>query len=239
MYGSEKDQFVSIVIFHFRMEFAQWKSCENGTTQWNFVRWLARRRTAYGNVTATLTLSTFILLTLRVYEIISACTNVCLTLLAYRSTLIAVGYTPSELLMNRTLRTTVPTSRDRHSLQSRTTQKRPRGTELRSKGKRRTTINAMQQRSCLYCCLEVQCMFQTQEYKAKIVNQTATRSYLVQTDEGMYRRNCRHLIETPRSGTEVDTTICRKSSDGADTILKWNQKHLIHIKTIQTLTLHA
>ena len=112
MYGSEKDQFVSIVIFHFRMEFAQWKSCENGTTQWNFVRWLARRRTAYGNVTATLTLSTFILLTLRVYEIISACTNVCLTLLAYRSTLTAVGYTPSELLLNRTLRTTVPTSRD-------------------------------------------------------------------------------------------------------------------------------
>ena len=47
--------------------------------------------------------------------------------------------------------------------------------------------------------------------------QPATRSYLLQTDEGMYRRNCRHLIEIPRSGTEVATTICTKSSDGANT----------------------
>ena len=38
-----------------------------------------------------------------------------LALMAYRSTPLEVGYSPSELLMSRTLRTTVPISADQKS----------------------------------------------------------------------------------------------------------------------------
>ena len=67
-----------------------------------------------------------------------------LALLAYRSTPTAVGYTPSELLINRKLRTTIPISRDLRIPKVLTTQMWLRGTVRRSRDKPRTSINVMQ-----------------------------------------------------------------------------------------------
>ena len=67
-----------------------------------------------------------------------------LALLAYRSTPTVVGYTPSELLMNRKLRTTIPISRDLRIPKVLTTQRWLRGTVRRSRDKPRTSINVMQ-----------------------------------------------------------------------------------------------
>ena len=53
-----------------------WKLCENGSAQWNFLRWLVVVQRTYANVSGTFARSVFILRTLRTYEIISAWTNV-------------------------------------------------------------------------------------------------------------------------------------------------------------------
>ena len=139
-----------------------------------------------------------------------------LALLVYRSTPTAVGYTPSELLMNRKLRTTVPISRDQRLP---TVPDYAEVTERDRVEKERQAKNYNQRHAAkeLPVLLPGSAVYAPDRKSTrKIVNQTATRSYLVQTNEGTYRRNRRHLIETPRSGTEVETMIRTESSDGAD-----------------------
>ena len=126
-----------------------------------------------------------------------------LALLAYRSTPTAVGYTPSELLMNRKLRTTIPISRDLRI------PKVPDYSDVvkrDSKEKQRQAKNFNQRHTARELpVLEpgADVYLPDKDRNGTVVNETATRSYIVQTDEGAYRRNRRQIIPIPPPEEEV------------------------------------
>ena len=116
-------------------------------------------------------------------------------LLAYRSTPTAVGYAPSELLMNRKLRTTVPISRDLRvpAVPDYTAIAEKDKREKERQAKNFNARHAVRELPALLPGDEV-CV-RDREETGTIMSETTPRSYLVQTPEGTFRRNRRHVIE--------------------------------------------
>ena len=120
-----------------------------------------------------------------------------LALLAYRATPLQNGYSPSELLMSRRLRTTVPTIREQ--LKS----KVPNPNALLNK---ESQIKCRQQENYdryhgvrkLQPLNSGQTVWMTdRQQEAQVMGEAGTRSYEVQTSDGTYRRNRRALVELP------------------------------------------
>ena len=90
-----------------------------------------------------------------------------LALLAYRTTPLQIGYSPSELLMCRKLRSTVPL------LRSQRTPQVPDAESVRSRdqdNKRKTLIGTMEQESCLISLLVIMCGCQIETLKQWLEN---------------------------------------------------------------------
>ena len=126
-------------------------------------------------------------------------------LLAYRSTPLEVGFSPSELLMCRKLRTTVPMSRDL---------RKPRVPDLTLVGKRDEKLNARQKENfdTRHGVKELAEMnpgdtvwIPDRNQAGEVTEQTSQRSYVVSTPEGIYRRNRVHLIPYPARETQEKT----------------------------------
>ena len=122
-----------------------------------------------------------------------------LALLSYRSTPLKCGFSPSELLMARKLRTNVPMTRD--SLKPTV----PDPILLREREeqyKNRVQSNYDQHHGVI----ELEPLKTGQKVwipdrgeEAHVVQEAGTRSYQVQTPDGTYRRNRRALVDLPNS----------------------------------------
>ena len=120
-----------------------------------------------------------------------------LALLAHRATPLQCGYSPSELLMARKLRTTVPTTRkclapeipDSDSVRERDSQQKSRQERNHNDRHRARTLPPLKPGSRVWV--------PDRNSEAEVVELHNPRSYLVQTPEGTYRRNRRALRPLP------------------------------------------
>lgn len=123
-----------------------------------------------------------------------------LSLLTYRSTPLSNGYSPSELLMNRRLRSNIPSTResreptipDRHEVKEK--DKKQKSNQKRNYDHRHGSRELPD--------LEPgdKVWISNRQEQAQVQNQVAPRSYEVETDNnGVYRRNRRDLVTMPSS----------------------------------------
>ena len=132
-----------------------------------------------------------------------------LALLAYRSTPLEVGYSPSELLMSRKLHTTVPMTED---------QRKPKTPDFSAVAARDKQLKQRQKvnHDTHHGARELPALspgeyvwVTDREESGEVVEETATRSYTVQTPGGEFRRNRRHLNRSSpslESNTESEGT---------------------------------
>ena len=120
-----------------------------------------------------------------------------LALLAYRATPLQCGYSPAELLMSRKLRTTVPMVRE---------QRKPKVIEetfFREKDnslKERQRDNFDSRHSAKELPplrLGDRVWLPDRETPGQVMEEVAPRSLIVETPDGTYRRNRKHLIQLP------------------------------------------
>lgn len=125
-----------------------------------------------------------------------------LALMAYRATPLEVGYSPSELLMGRKLRTTVPTALKQLSPRT------PDYTDVRAKNqevkeRQRDNYDAHHGARELPSLLPGESVWVSDRQTfGEIVEETAPRSYNVQTEDGTYRRNRRDVVSAPSRESE-------------------------------------
>ena len=126
-----------------------------------------------------------------------------IALMAYRSTPLENGYSPSELLMGRKLRTTIPmiTEQLLPSIPSKFLVKEK---EVKIRERQQKNFNKHHRASPLKLLKPGDLVYiPDNERQGTIIEESSTRSYTVQTPEGTYRRNRRHLVPLPT--TENDT----------------------------------
>ena len=120
-------------------------------------------------------------------------------LLSYRSTPLQVGYSPSQLLMGRVLRSLVPTTR---------AQREPnipdlslvRSRDRRNKARQKRNFDShrgVRELSPLLPGDKV--WLQQRECEGEISDEVAPRSYTVESEDGTVRRNRRDLIRLPNT----------------------------------------
>ena len=123
-------------------------------------------------------------------------------LLAYRSTPLQLGYSPAELLMGRVLRTTVPTTIAQRK------PKIPNLTSVRAKDKK-SKARQKQDFDSHHGARELpllqpgdQVWVSGRETEAEVQGEVAPQSYVVETEDGTFRRNRQQLVRLPNSETE-------------------------------------
>jgi len=124
-----------------------------------------------------------------------------LALLAYRSTPLEVGYSPSQLLMSRCLRTTVPIIER---------QRKPHIPDFsavaardgRAKKRQKDNFDARRGARNLPTLDPGDSVWVTdRQIHGEVVEETSPRSYVVQTPDGTFRRNRRAIISSPENET--------------------------------------
>ena len=123
-------------------------------------------------------------------------------LLAYRSTPLQLGYSPAELLMGRVPRTTVPTTIAQRK------PKIPNLTSVREKDKK-SKVRQKQDFDSHHGARELpllqpgdQVWVSGREMEAEVQGEVAPQSYVVETEDGTFRRNRQQLVRLPNSETE-------------------------------------
>ena len=124
-----------------------------------------------------------------------------LALLAYRSTPLEVGYSPSQLLMSRCLRTTVPIierQRKPHIPDFNAVAAR----DGRAKKRQKDNFDARRGARNLPTLDPGDSVWVTdRQVHGEVVEETSPRSYVVQTPDGTFRRNRRAIISSPENET--------------------------------------
>lgn len=131
-----------------------------------------------------------------------------LAMLAYRTTPIQGGqYIPAELLMNRVLRTTLPTTRTQRAPQVQD-QKKVKARDEKQKLKQKQNFDNHHGARPLSNVNQGTTVWIPAREMEGIVNQeVAPRSLLVSTEDGAeLRRNRRHIIELPQTQVEEQDT---------------------------------
>ena len=129
-----------------------------------------------------------------------------LAMLAYRSTPLSIGFTPSELLMCRKLRTTIPITRDLRQPKVPDYDNVVKRDE-REKERQRQNYNARHRASELPSLLpEDNVYVRDRDSSGTVVTETAPRSYVVRTPEGTVRRNRRQMAQIPSDDSETEVS---------------------------------
>lgn len=132
-----------------------------------------------------------------------------LALLAYRSTPLEIGYSPSQLLMNRALRTTVPMTRSlRQPEVPNLEEVKERDALLKNRQKRNFDKHHGTRELPLLNSGQLVWLPES-GVTANVGEQVAPRSYLVNTPQGQIRRNRRNLILIPNT---PNTTVATNPS---------------------------
>ena len=126
-----------------------------------------------------------------------------LAMLSYRATPLYCGYSPSELLMARKIRTNIPMTREQLKPKV-PDQSRLRERDERAKVRQQSNYDQHHGVKELSPLMAGQTVWMPdRKEEAKVVQEAGTRSYEVETSEGTYRRNRRDLIFLPE--TQPDT----------------------------------
>ena len=128
-----------------------------------------------------------------------------LALLAYRATPLALGYTPSELLMGRKLRTTVPMTRELRKpavpnleeVAERDRREKQRQTDNFNAHHGARALSPLSPGDTVY--------LKDRASTGTVARETAPRSYEVQTPDGTVRRNRRHMVLTDPTERDDDS----------------------------------
>lgn len=137
-----------------------------------------------------------------------------LALLAYRSTPLELGYTPSELLMGRKLATTIPMATNLLTPKA-LDQSEVRTRDSRVKEKQKENHDSHHRVRDLPELLPGDRVWVTdRQDPGKVVAEHSPRSYVVETGDGTYRRNRRHLIAAPSLSSEESTLDLPEQSQG-------------------------
>ena len=141
-----------------------------------------------------------------------------LALLAYRSTPLKLGYSPTELLMGRTLRTTIPIPPEQFR------PKLPNSKELRKKDKemkiKQKENDDKRHKTFEQDILEPgdEVWISIQEVSGEVENEQGPRSYQVQTSTGVVREKRRDLNRLPsqeeHSSGDQTPSITQSSTSG-------------------------
>ena len=118
-------------------------------------------------------------------------------LMSYRSTPLENGYSPAELLMGRKLRTAIPMITEqllpsippKPVVKEKETRIRERQQANYNKHHRASPHKSLKSGDLVY--------IPDNAREGTIVEESSTRSYIVETPEGTYRRNRRHLVPLP------------------------------------------
>ena len=143
-----------------------------------------------------------------------------LTLLAYRSTPLKLGYSPAELLMGRNLRTTLPTANSQfkaHTPDEDAVKKRDKKLKESQRKNYNHRHRAKEQSSLITGDLV---WITDLRRQGTIIREESPRSYTVQTHNGIIRRNQRHLNNLPEDSNENEELDY--SSDSSDTAVEEN-----------------
>ena len=134
-------------------------------------------------------------------------------MLSYRSTPLRCGFSPAELLMARTLQTTVPTTRA--SLKpAMPAQNRLRESEERYKRQQQSNYDHHHGvRSLVPLAPGQRVWVPDRSEEAHVVQEAGTRSYEVQTSQGLYRQNRRALIDLPSSDRTEQSNLDSPDSE--------------------------
>ena len=134
-------------------------------------------------------------------------------LLMYRSTPLKVGYSPSQLLMSRTLRSLVPTTQ---------VQRKPHVPDITSV-RREDRRNKARQKEDFDSHHGARPLPPLQpgdkvwvpgcESEAEVKREVAPRSYEIETEEGTFRRNRQHLIHLPSQERPEQSGAVENSTD--------------------------
>ena len=125
-----------------------------------------------------------------------------LALLAYRSTPLACGYSPAQLLMSRNLRTTLPMVRE---------QRIPKVVDFKEvkerdrclKERQRQNYNQRHRTKDLPPLESGDTVWvPDRDSSGTVVSETVPRSHIVETSDGLFRRNRRHLVRLPTIPTQ-------------------------------------
>ena len=125
--------------------------------------------------------------------------DMCLAIIAYRMTPTEIGYSPAELLMNRKLRTTVPMLpelRNPTVIDPSLVAEKDANLKVRKKrnfDKRHGTRELSQ----LHAGDNV--WVSDRQSSAIVTEESTPRSYTVDTGDGTFRRNRRHLLTSPNN----------------------------------------
>lgn len=136
-----------------------------------------------------------------------------LALLSYRATPLQIGFSPSELLMGRKLRTTVPTTRQQ------LVPRVPDSTLVRNRDKQQKqrqerTFNRRHGARELPELVPGDTVWvPDRNSEATVQDETNPRSYEIETADGNYRRNRRDLIQLPEQPTQVVEEMPTEETD--------------------------
>ena len=132
-----------------------------------------------------------------------------LALLAYRSTPLESGYSPAELLMSRQLRTTLPVGREQRSpkvvdaadLEKMDYHLKERQRQNYDQRHRTKELPSLEPGDTVW--------IPDRESSGTVVSETSPRSHIVETSDGSFRRNRRHLVRLPstEAGGESERTV--------------------------------
>ena len=141
-------------------------------------------------------------------------------LMSYRSTPLENGYSPAELLMGRKLRTTIPTITEQ-LLPSIPPKSVVKEKEIKIRDRQQKNFNSHHRASPLKSLKSGNLVYIPDNAReGTVVEESSPRSYIVQTPEGTYRRNRRHLVPLPNASNSENTNNVLDTPDRLPGVLR-------------------